>query len=134
MLSFRLAHECLFAVQGYRRVLGSLFVSNCLPKDQFPSVLAVEISVVKCAFLPSLEKCYVGEVENGYFPGRGWDDFYKEGERVRYVCYNDYQAQHEEVTCTKNGWAPAPRCTRKSECACILVRFLSKTLCCNGNF
>uniref|UniRef100_A0A8C3TXP1 Sushi domain-containing protein n=1 Tax=Catharus ustulatus TaxID=91951 RepID=A0A8C3TXP1_CATUS len=78
-----------------------------------------------------LKKCFVRELENGYFPG--WNDFYKEGERARYVCHNDYQAQHKEVTCTRNGWAPPPRCIRTSECACILVRFLSKTICCNGN-
>ncbi|NXU39020.1 CFAH factor, partial [Drymodes brunneopygia] len=63
-----------------------------------------------------LKKCSVRELENGYFPHHGRSGFYKEGERARYVCHNDYQAQHEEVTCTKNGWAPAPRCTRKKKC------------------
>uniref|UniRef100_A0A8C3TYR3 Sushi domain-containing protein n=1 Tax=Catharus ustulatus TaxID=91951 RepID=A0A8C3TYR3_CATUS len=60
-----------------------------------------------------LKKCFVRELENGYFPG--WNDFYKEGERARYVCHNDYQAQHKEVTCTRNGWAPPPRCIRTSD-------------------
>ncbi|NWW82452.1 CFAH factor, partial [Climacteris rufus] len=65
-----------------------------------------------------LKKCYVRELENGYFPSR-WETFYKEGARVRYGCYNDYQAEHEEVTCTRNGWSPPPRCTHKKECQSI---------------
>lgn len=105
-----------------------------LLKDSIPSVLAVEISVVKCTFLPPLEKCFIAELAGGYFLHRGWDNFYKEGERARYACYQDFQAQHNEVTCTRNGWAPPPRCTRKSEWASILVKFLPKTICCSSNF
>lgn len=97
-----------------------------LPKDSFPSLLAENFSLVKCTFLPSLEKCFFRGLENGYFLRHNQEDFYKEGETVRYVCHSDYQAQHEEVTCTRNGWAPPPRCTRKSECAGILLRVLSE--------
>ncbi|XP_018767612.3 complement factor H [Serinus canaria] len=63
-----------------------------------------------------LKKCFIGELAGGYFLHRGWDNFYKEGERARYACYQDFQAQHNEVTCTRNGWAPPPRCTRKKTC------------------
>ncbi|NXO70906.1 CFAH factor, partial [Phainopepla nitens] len=62
-----------------------------------------------------LKKCPI-ELVNGYFPSRSHVRFHKEGERVRYDCYHDYQAQHEEVTCTRNGWVPLPRCTRKKKC------------------
>ncbi|NXE89404.1 CFAH factor, partial [Menura novaehollandiae] len=65
-----------------------------------------------------LKKCYVRELENGYFPSRR-EDFYKEGERARYACHNDYHAEHEETRCTRNGWSPPPRCIRKSECQII---------------
>ncbi|NXC09110.1 CFAH factor, partial [Orthonyx spaldingii] len=67
-----------------------------------------------------LKKCSIREVENVYFPYHGRVDFYKEGERVSYGCYTDYQAEHEEVTCTRNGWAPPPRCTRKKKCENII--------------
>ncbi|NXS35338.1 CFAH factor, partial [Pomatostomus ruficeps] len=63
-----------------------------------------------------LKTCSIRELENGYIPRRGPDEFYKEGETARYGCNNDYQAEHEEVTCTRNGWAPTPRCTRKKKC------------------
>ncbi|KAM4773144.1 complement factor H [Cyanocitta cristata] len=68
-----------------------------------------------------LKKCSIRGLENGYFPRHNWYDFYKEGERVSYGCYNDYQAEHEKVTCTRNGWAPTPRCTRKKKCQTIIL-------------
>ncbi|XP_041885834.1 complement factor H isoform X2 [Corvus kubaryi] len=67
-----------------------------------------------------LKKCSIRGLENGYFPRRNWYEFYKEGERVSYGCYNDYQAEHEKVTCTRNGWEPAPRCIRKKKCQTII--------------
>ncbi|XP_019147233.3 complement factor H isoform X2 [Corvus cornix cornix] len=67
-----------------------------------------------------LKKCSIGGLKNGYFPRRNWYEFYKEGERVSYGCYNDYQAEHEKVTCTRNGWEPAPRCIRKKKCQTIV--------------
>ncbi|NXG09896.1 CFAH factor, partial [Sakesphorus luctuosus] len=62
-----------------------------------------------------LKKCYVSQLENGYFPNH-WNNFFKEGERATYGCYNDYIAEHEVVTCTRNGWSPPPRCTREKKC------------------
>ncbi|NXK98551.1 CFAH factor, partial [Formicarius rufipectus] len=62
-----------------------------------------------------LKKCYVTQLENGYFPHRR-KNFYKEGERTAYACHNDYIANHEEVTCTRNGWSPPPRCTQQKKC------------------
>ncbi|NXD78121.1 CFAH factor, partial [Halcyon senegalensis] len=64
-----------------------------------------------------LKKCLVIPLEDGYF-SRSWKEFYKEGERARYVCNDDYFAEHEdgEVTCTKDGWSPPPRCIRKKKC------------------
>uniref|UniRef100_A0A8C3DYK5 Complement factor H n=1 Tax=Corvus moneduloides TaxID=1196302 RepID=A0A8C3DYK5_CORMO len=67
-----------------------------------------------------VQKCSIRGLENGYFPRRNWYEFYKEGERVSYGCYNDYQAEHEKVTCTRNGWEPAPRCIRKKKCQTII--------------
>ncbi|NXF51435.1 CFAH factor, partial [Oceanites oceanicus] len=63
-----------------------------------------------------LKKCHDGELENGYFPHR--QKFYKEGDRAKYVCNDDYHTEHEdgEVTCTKNDWSPPPRCIRKKKC------------------
>lgn len=84
--------------------------------------------MVKCTYLPSLEKCLVRSLENGYF-SRSQKNVYKEGERAKYVCNDDFRTEHEggEVTCTKDDWSPPPRCIRESECACILLRFLAKT-------
>ena len=98
-------------------MLGGPFCSNCLPKNYFTLVLAAQITVVKCTCLPSLEKCHVRQLENGYF-SRSQKNVYKEGERVKYVCNDDYHTEYEdgEVTCTKDDWSPPPRCIRKSEC------------------
>ncbi|XP_009958471.1 PREDICTED: coagulation factor XIII B chain-like, partial [Leptosomus discolor] len=61
-----------------------------------------------------LKICQIRQVENGYF-SRIRKNFYKEGERVRYVCNDDYRTEHKdgEVTCTKDDWSPPPRCIRK---------------------
>uniref|UniRef100_A0A8B9ENA7 Sushi domain-containing protein n=1 Tax=Anser cygnoides TaxID=8845 RepID=A0A8B9ENA7_ANSCY len=73
-----------------------------------------------------LKICSVTHLENGYFYYHHYT--YKEGERIQYVCDQDYRTESEggEVTCTKNGWSPFPRCIRKSECAYILSQFLAK--------
>ena len=92
MLSFRFEHKCLFGIKGYRKVLGGPFCSNCLPKNYFTLVLAAQITVVKCTCLPSLEKCHVRQLENGYF-SRSQKNVYKEGERVKYVCNDDYHTE-----------------------------------------
>ncbi|XP_068545983.1 complement factor H-like [Anas acuta] len=75
-----------------------------------------------------LKTCSVTHLENGYF--RYNHDTYTEGERIQYVCNQDYRTESEggEVTCTKNGWSPFPRCIRKSECAYNLSQFLAKKL------
>ncbi|NXV81998.1 CFAH factor, partial [Atlantisia rogersi] len=68
-----------------------------------------------------LKKCYATGVENGYLTSRP-KNFYKEGERIRYVCREDYHTEREngEATCTKNGWSHL-KCIRKSECAWNIV-------------
>ncbi|XP_014106249.1 PREDICTED: complement factor H [Pseudopodoces humilis] len=97
-----------YCLDGYSTPTGTVWVRiTCSERGWFPEP--------KC-----LKKCSIRGLENGYFPHHGWDDFYKEGERVRYGCYSDYQAQHEEVTCTRNGWAPPPRCIRKKKCQGII--------------
>lgn len=128
MLSFRFEHKCLLGIEGYRKALGGPFFSNRLPENKFTSVLAVQITVVKYTYLPSSEKCHVRQLENGYF-SYGHKNVYKEGERVKYVCSDDYYTEHEngQVTCTKDDWSPPPRCIRKSKCAHILLRFLATT-------
>ncbi|NXE07892.1 CFAH factor, partial [Lophotis ruficrista] len=67
-----------------------------------------------------LKKCHVRHLENGYFSDR-WKNVYKEGERAKYVCNNDYYTEHEDgdVTCTKDDWSPPPRCIRKKKCQSI---------------
>ncbi|NWQ68254.1 CFAH factor, partial [Neopipo cinnamomea] len=61
-----------------------------------------------------LKKCNVQRIQNGYFPRHR--SFYKEGDTARYVCHHAYQTEHEEVTCTRNGWSPYPRCIREKKC------------------
>ncbi|XP_065531391.1 complement factor H isoform X1 [Lathamus discolor] len=63
-----------------------------------------------------LKTCQVRSLENGYFSSS--QNIHKEGERVKYICNDDYQAEHEdgEVTCTKGDWSPRPRCIRKKKC------------------
>uniref|UniRef100_A0A8B9UL82 Sushi domain-containing protein n=1 Tax=Anas zonorhyncha TaxID=75864 RepID=A0A8B9UL82_9AVES len=60
-----------------------------------------------------LKTCSVTHLENGYF--RYNHDTYTEGERIQYACNPDYRTESAggEVTCTKNGWSPFPRCIRK---------------------
>ncbi|XP_051481399.1 complement factor H [Apus apus] len=67
-----------------------------------------------------LKECRVGHLENGYFLN-GQKDVYKEGERVKYICKDDYYTEHEdgEVTCTKDDWSPPPRCIRKKGCRSV---------------
>uniref|UniRef100_A0A8B9T8Y5 Sushi domain-containing protein n=1 Tax=Anas platyrhynchos TaxID=8839 RepID=A0A8B9T8Y5_ANAPL len=62
-----------------------------------------------------LKTCFVTHLENGYFRYNRYT--YTEGERIQYVCNQDYRTESAggEVTCTKNGWSPFPRCIRKSE-------------------
>ncbi|KAM9283923.1 complement factor H [Morus bassanus] len=64
-----------------------------------------------------LKKCHVRWLENGYFPNRR-KNIYKEGERIQYLCNDDYDTEHEggEITCTKDDWSPPPRCIRKKKC------------------
>ncbi|XP_063262791.1 complement factor H-like [Prinia subflava] len=98
-------YRCL---DGYSTPTGHYWVrSTCTERGWSPEP--------KC-----LKKCPSSELENGYFPRHGRDVFYKEGETVRYGCYSNYQAQHEAVTCTRNGWAPPPRCTPKKQCQTIV--------------
>nr|XP_013816650.1 PREDICTED: complement factor H [Apteryx mantelli mantelli] len=63
-----------------------------------------------------LKICQVRQLENGYFLHR--QNVYKEGERIRYTCGDDYNPENQdgEVTCTKNDWSPPPRCIRKKVC------------------
>ncbi|NXV85918.1 CFAH factor, partial [Calonectris borealis] len=64
-----------------------------------------------------LKKCHVRQLENGYY-SQSQKNVYTEGERVKYVCNDDYHTEHEdgEVTCTKDDWSPPPRCIRKKKC------------------
>ncbi|NXU16031.1 CFAH factor, partial [Pardalotus punctatus] len=92
---------------GYAPPSGDSWVRiTCTDRGWFPEP--------KC-----LKKCSIRGLRNGNIPRHGVEDFYKEGERVRYDCNNGYQAEHEEVTCTRNGWAPRPSCIRESECQTI---------------
>ncbi|NXB18826.1 CFAH factor, partial [Rhagologus leucostigma] len=95
-----------YCLHGYSTPTGQTWVRiSCSERGWFPEP--------KC-----LKKCFTSGLENAYILGR--NNFYKEGERVRYGCYNDYQAEHEEVMCTKDGWAPTPRCTPKKKCRSIV--------------
>nr|XP_038039006.1 complement factor H isoform X1 [Anas platyrhynchos] len=68
-----------------------------------------------------LKTCSVTHLENGYF--RYNHDTYTEGERIQYACNPDYRTESAggEVTCTKNGWSPFPRCIRKKTCQSIVL-------------
>ncbi|XP_064283972.1 complement factor H isoform X1 [Passer domesticus] len=98
-----------YCLDGYSTPTGDYWVRiTCTERGWFPEP--------KCR-----KKCFVRELANGYFPHHGWNDFYKEGERARYTCHHhDLQPQHDEVTCTRNGWAPPPRCIRKKKCQDII--------------
>ncbi|XP_074008515.1 complement factor H [Numenius arquata] len=63
-----------------------------------------------------LKECDVGYLENGYFLHR--QHAYKEGEKLNYRCNDDFHTEQEdgEVTCTKDGWSPPPRCVRNKKC------------------
>ncbi|KAM6079502.1 complement factor H isoform 2-T2 [Theristicus caerulescens] len=64
-----------------------------------------------------LKKCPVRWLANGYFSNIR-KNVYTEGERVKYVCNDDYRTEHGDgvVTCTKDDWSPPPRCIRKKRC------------------
>ncbi|NWS19570.1 CFAH factor, partial [Pachyramphus minor] len=61
------------------------------------------------------KKCSINQLLNGYFPNPKMG-FYQEGERATYACYDNYRTEHKEVTCTRNGWSPQPRCIREKKC------------------
>ncbi|NWS07731.1 CFAH factor, partial [Motacilla alba] len=97
-----------YCLDDYSTPTGEYWVRvTCTERGWFPEP--------KC-----LRKCFIKELVNGNFLYRGWKDFFKEGERARYTCHYDFQAQHNEVTCTRSGWAPPPRCTRKKKCQNII--------------
>lgn len=125
MLWFRFGNWCLLGIDT--RVVGGFF-GNSLPKNYFNTVWAVFINVVKCAYFSSLERCDVGPLENGYIQNN-WKRYFKEGERTKYFCNKNYRTENEdgEITCSKNGWSPTPRCIRKGERAYFLSQFLTKT-------
>uniref|UniRef100_A0A803Y4S6 Complement factor H n=1 Tax=Meleagris gallopavo TaxID=9103 RepID=A0A803Y4S6_MELGA len=64
-----------------------------------------------------LKICDVRYLENGVMQSN-WRRYYKEGERAKYFCNTNYRTDSEdgEITCTKNGWSPTPRCIRKETC------------------
>uniref|UniRef100_A0A8B9Z170 Sushi domain-containing protein n=1 Tax=Buteo japonicus TaxID=224669 RepID=A0A8B9Z170_9AVES len=109
-------HADYHCIHGYTTPSGEYWVRMvCSERGWYPEP--------KC-----LKQCHVRQLENGYF-SYGRKNVYKEGERVKYVCSDDYYAEHKDgqVTCTKDDWSPPPRCIRKSKCARILLRFLAKT-------
>ncbi|XP_030809382.1 complement factor H [Camarhynchus parvulus] len=96
-----------YCLDGYSTPTGRYWVRiTCTERGWFPEP--------KC-----LKICFTEQLAGGYFPYRH-NDYFKEGDRVRYTCHSDFQAQHNEVTCTRNGWAPPPRCTRKKKCQDII--------------
>ncbi|NXC38026.1 CFAH factor, partial [Penelope pileata] len=64
-----------------------------------------------------LKICSVRHPENGRFTDI-WNNFYTEGEKATYSCNTQYRPENDggEITCTKNGWSPAPRCVLKEKC------------------
>ncbi|XP_021259831.1 complement factor H isoform X3 [Numida meleagris] len=64
-----------------------------------------------------LKKCHARNLENGNIQ-TNWRNFYKEGDRAKFFCSANYRTENEdgEITCTKNGWSPTPRCIRKETC------------------
>ncbi|KAM7014081.1 complement factor H [Passerculus sandwichensis] len=96
-------YRCL---NGYSTPTGRDWVRiTCTERGWFPEP--------KC-----LKQCFPGQLEGGYF--LYGNNYFVEGDRIRYTCHPDFQAQHNEVTCTRNGWAPPPRCTRKKKCQEII--------------
>ncbi|XP_050162934.1 complement factor H isoform X2 [Myiozetetes cayanensis] len=63
-----------------------------------------------------LKICNAKQIQNGYVPKFQTGISYKEGDRAAYACHSGYQTEHEEVTCTRNGWSPHPRCVREKKC------------------
>ncbi|XP_010176963.1 PREDICTED: complement factor H, partial [Mesitornis unicolor] len=98
-------HADYYCNNGYSTPTGDYWVRMvCSEMGWFPEP--------KC-----LKKCHVRQLENGYF-SYSQKNVYKEGDRVKYVCNDDYYTEHEdgEVTCTKDDWSPPPRCIRKKKC------------------
>ncbi|XP_074894993.1 complement factor H-like isoform X1 [Buteo buteo] len=103
-------HADYHCIHGYTTPSGEYWVRMvCSERGWYPEP--------KC-----LKKCHVRQLENGYF-SYGRKNVYKEGERVKYVCSDDYYAEHKDgqVTCTKDDWSPPPRCIRKKKCQNINI-------------
>ncbi|KAJ7400062.1 hypothetical protein BTVI_108795 [Pitangus sulphuratus] len=60
--------------------------------------------------------CKAKQIQNGSVPKFQTRRPYKEGDTAAYTCHSGYQTEHEEVTCTRNGWSPHPRCIREKKC------------------
>ncbi|XP_027736221.1 complement factor H [Empidonax traillii] len=63
-----------------------------------------------------LKICKTGQIQHGRVPKFQTQRYYKEGDTTAYACRSGYQAEHEEVTCTRNGWLPVPRCVLEKKC------------------
>uniref|UniRef100_A0A663EIV5 Complement factor H n=1 Tax=Aquila chrysaetos chrysaetos TaxID=223781 RepID=A0A663EIV5_AQUCH len=103
-------HADYHCIRGYTTPSGEYWVRMvCSERGWYPEP--------KC-----LKKCHVRQLENGYF-SYGQKNVYKEGERVKYVCSDDYYTEHKDgqVTCTKDDWSPPPRCIRKKKCQNINI-------------
>ncbi|OXB68291.1 hypothetical protein ASZ78_016692 [Callipepla squamata] len=70
-----------------------------------------------------LKKCVVSYLENGHIQNN-WKRYYKEGERTKYFCYTNYRTENEggQITCSKNGWSPTPKCIHKETCQVVDLR------------
>ncbi|OXB84184.1 UNVERIFIED_CONTAM: hypothetical protein H355_007067 [Colinus virginianus] len=70
-----------------------------------------------------LKKCIVSYLENGYIQNN-LKRYYIEGERTKYFCYTNYRTENEggQITCSKNGWSPTPRCIHKETCQVVDLR------------
>ncbi|XP_070604666.1 complement factor H-like [Erythrolamprus reginae] len=56
---------------------------------------------------------------------------YIEGDNITFTCDRGYSPANQQstITCTKNGWSPAPRCIQPE-----VVRMCKKIIILNGNF
>lgn len=69
--------------------------------------------------VPCRRQCIFNNLENGYSPPH--ETKYIQGDSVVVKCYPGFTLQNKQrsLTCTENGWLPAPRCIRaKSKGKC----------------
>ncbi|XP_069497591.1 coagulation factor XIII B chain-like isoform X2 [Ambystoma mexicanum] len=79
--------------------------------------------VVWAFFIAQGELCGFTEITNGRISRWAYYNFPKlyfptqKGKQINYYCYDGFKTESEggQITCTEDGWTPAPKCLRKCD-------------------